>query len=39
MRTLTLGTPLQPQGFIVITFWLAALVPWSRQAMSRRLIK
>ena len=39
MRTLTLGTPLQPQGFIVITVWLAVLVPWSRQAMSRRLIK
>jgi len=39
MRTLTLGTPLQPQSFIVITIWLAVLVPWSRQAMSRRLIK
>jgi len=39
MRTLTLGTPLQPQGFIVITVWLGVLVPWSRQAMSRRLIK
>ena len=38
-RTLTLGTPLQPQVFIVIAAWLAALVPWSRQAMSRRLIK
>ena len=39
MRTLTLGTPLQPQVFIVIVAWLAVLVPWSRQAMSRRLIK
>src|SRR5213594_2184612 len=39
MRTLTLGTPLQPQVFIVIIVWLAILVPWSRQAMSRRLIK
>jgi len=39
IRTLTLGTPLQPQVFIVIVIWLAALVPWSRQAMSRRLIK
>ena len=39
MRTLTLGTPLQPQVFIVIVVWLTVLVPWSRQAMSRRLIK
>jgi lipooligosaccharide transport system permease protein len=39
VRTLTLGTPLQPQVFIVIVVWLAVLVPWSRQAMSRRLIK
>ena len=39
MRTLTLGTTLQPQVFIVIVVWLAVLVPWSRQAMSRRLIK
>jgi hypothetical protein len=36
---LTLGAPLQPQVFIVIVVWLAVLVPWSRQAMSRRLIK
>jgi lipooligosaccharide transport system permease protein len=39
IRTLTLGTPLQPQLFLVVTVWLAVLVPWSRQAMSRRLIK
>lgn len=39
IRTLTLGTPLQPQVFVVIFIWLAFLVPWSRQAMSRRLIK
>jgi hypothetical protein len=39
MRTLTLGTPLQPQVFIVIVAWLMVLVPWSRQAMSQRLIK
>ena len=39
MRTLTLGTQLQPQVFIVIVVWLTVLVPWSRRAMSRRLIK
>ena len=39
MRTLTVGTPLQPQVFIVIVLWLAILVPWSRRAMSARLIK
>jgi lipooligosaccharide transport system permease protein len=39
VRTLTLGIPLQPQVFIVIVLWLAMLIPWSRQAMSRRLIK
>ena len=39
IRTLTLGTPLQLQVFIVIAAWFAVLVPWSRQAMSRRLIK
>jgi lipooligosaccharide transport system permease protein len=39
MRTLMLRTPLQPQVFIVIAVWLAILVPWSRAAMSRRLIK
>jgi len=39
IRTLTLGTPLQPTVFIVIAVWLAILTPWSRKAMSRRLIK
>src|SRR5262249_28511634 len=39
VRTLTLGTPLQPQVFIVIVAWLVLLIPWSRSAMSRRLIK
>ena len=39
IRTLTLGTPLQPAVFIVIAVWLAVLTPWSRNAMSRRLIK
>ena len=39
VRTLTLGTPLQLQVFVVIALWLAVLVPWSRQAMTRRLIK
>ena len=39
IRTLTLGTPLQPQLFVVILLWLMVLVPWSRQAMTRRLIK
>ena len=39
IRTLTLGTSLQPQVFIVIVVWLAVLVPWSHQAMNRRLIK
>ena len=39
IRTLTLGTPLQPQVFVMIAAWFAVLVPWSRQAMSRRLIK
>ena len=39
VRTLTLGTPLQLQVFVVIALWLVVLVPWSRQAMSRRLIK
>jgi lipooligosaccharide transport system permease protein len=39
IRTLTLGTPLQPTVFIVIAVWLAVLTPWSRNAMSRRLIK
>ena len=39
VRTLTLGTPLQPQVFFVIFAWLALLIPWSHRAMSRRLIK
>lgn len=39
VRTLTLGTPLQWRVFAGILVWLVVLVPWSRQAMSRRLIK
>jgi len=39
IRTLTIGTPLQPQVFIVILAWLVVLIPWSRRARSRRLIK
>jgi len=39
IRTLTLGVPLNPQVFIVILAWLAILTPWSRNAMTRRLIK
>jgi len=39
IRTLTLGVPLNPQVFIVILVWLGILTPWSRNAMTRRLIK
>jgi lipooligosaccharide transport system permease protein len=39
IRTLTLGTPTEPGVFLVILAWLAFLTPWSRNAMSRRLIK
>jgi lipooligosaccharide transport system permease protein len=39
IRTLTLGTPLEPGVFILIPLWLLILTPWSRSAMSRRLIK
>ena len=39
VRTLTLGTPLEPGVFAIIPIWLAVLIPWSRRAMSRRLIK
>ncbi len=39
IRTLTLSTQLEPQAFIVILAWLVVLTPWSRGAMSRRLIK
>jgi lipooligosaccharide transport system permease protein len=39
VRTLTLGFPLQLQLFPILVVWLAALIPWSRRAMTRRLIK
>jgi lipooligosaccharide transport system permease protein len=39
LRSLTLGTPLDPWVFVVIAAWLAVLTPWSRNSMSRRLIK
>jgi lipooligosaccharide transport system permease protein len=39
LRTLTLGTPLEPAVFVVIPAWFLILTPLSRQAMSRRLIK
>jgi lipooligosaccharide transport system permease protein len=39
MRTLTLGFPLQLQVFPILGIWLLVLTPWSRRAMSRRLIK
>lgn len=39
IRTLTLDTPLEPQVFLLIPGWLLILTPWSRNSMSRRLIK
>lgn len=39
LRTLTLGVPLEPTAIILTFVWLAILTPWSRKAMSRRLIK
>jgi lipooligosaccharide transport system permease protein len=39
VRTLTLGTPLEPAVFLVIPIWLVVLIPWSRGAMSRRLVR
>jgi lipooligosaccharide transport system permease protein len=39
IRTLTLGTPLEPGVFVVIPAWFLILTPLSRRAMSRRLIK
>jgi lipooligosaccharide transport system permease protein len=39
LRTLTLGSPIEPQVFILIPAWLVLLTPWSRRAMNRRLIK
>ena len=38
IRTLTLGTVLEPQVLILIPVWLAAITPLSRRAMTRRLI-
>jgi lipooligosaccharide transport system permease protein len=39
VRTMTLGFPLQLQAFPILLVWLAVLVPWSRTAMTRRLVK
>ncbi len=39
LRTLTLGTPLEPQVFPIVLAWLAVLAPWSRRAMTQRIIK
>jgi lipooligosaccharide transport system permease protein len=39
VRTLTLGTRLEPGVFVVIPLWLVVLTLWSRSAMSCRLIK
>jgi len=39
LRTLTLGFPLRLQLFPILAIWLVVLIPWSRRAMSRRLIK
>ena len=39
LRTLTLGVQLNPQVFVVVAVWLSVLTPWSRKAMTRRLIK
>lgn len=39
LRTLTLGFPLDPRAPIFFSAWLLVLVPVSRRAMERRLIK
>jgi len=39
VRTLTLGIPFQLQALPFLAVWLLALIPWSRRAMTRRLIK
>jgi lipooligosaccharide transport system permease protein len=39
VRTLTLGTPLEPAVFVVILAWIMVLTPFSRRAMSKRLVK
>lgn len=39
IRTLTLGTPFQPWGFVPIAAWLGVLAPISRRAMTSRLVK
>jgi lipooligosaccharide transport system permease protein len=38
-RSLTLGTPLEPQVFALIGVWLVLVTPFSRRAMNRRLIR
>ena len=39
VRTLTLGLPFQIQSLPLLAVWLVLLIPWSRRAMSRRLVK
>jgi lipooligosaccharide transport system permease protein len=39
MRSLTLGSPFNIAVFILLPVWFALLTPWSRRAMSGRLIK
>jgi len=39
VRTLTLGLPFRIQALPLLAVWLLVLVPWSRRAMSRRLVK
>jgi len=39
VRTLTLGFPFRVQALPILLLWLAVLVPWSRTAMTRRLVK
>jgi lipooligosaccharide transport system permease protein len=38
-RSLTLGTPLEPQVFALIAVWLVLVTPFSRRAMNHRLIR
>jgi lipooligosaccharide transport system permease protein len=39
IRTLTLGFPFQVQALPLLAIWIVVLIPWSRRAMTRRLIK
>lgn len=38
VRSFVLGYPLKIEAIIVLLFWTVLLVPWSRRAMTRRLI-